>query len=175
MDKPKHCKLVGNYPNICELQNSVDALHLSEWDKFQFRQKTIVGHKHTQTIPLIFDYQKKIRKIVHPNYTIFEKYLTDISVWLKNSGYGNEIKRANLVKLLPNSKIDKHVDQGDFLKSTNRIHVVIKTNPFCSFTVSNETKIFNMGEVWEINNTGQIHGVENNGETERIHLVVDVG
>ena len=175
MNKPKFFKYIGEYSDISKIQTDVESLSEDEWNKFDFRQKTIVGHEYTQTIPLIFDYEKKTRKILHPNYSIFEKHLADISIWLKDNQYSDDIKRANLVKLFSRSKIDKHIDQGDFLKSTNRIHFVIKTNQLCSFMIDRETKVFKEGEVWEINNTGKIHGVENNGDTDRIHLIIDVG
>lgn len=175
MDKPKYFKLVGLYPNMSELRRNVLSFNEDEWGKFKYRQKNIVGHKDTLTIPLIFDHMKRTRKITHTNYVVLEQNLKDMSRWLHSVGYSQDIKRANLVKLLSNSQIDSHIDKGEFLQSTNRIHFVIETNPFCYFTVGGETQVFGQGEVWELNNTGEIHSVHNNGDTDRIHLIVDMG
>lgn len=175
MDKPKHFKLVGNYPKITELKKNVLSFDDIQWNRFKYKQKTVVGHKDTRTIPLIYDYMKKTRKITHPNYVLLEENLKDISKWLHSVGYPQEIKRANLVKLLSNSQISAHIDKGEFLQSTNRVHFVVRTNPFCYFKVGDEIQAFGEGEVWELNNTGEIHSVHNDGDTDRIHLIVDMG
>ena len=49
----------------------------------------------------------------------------------------------------------------------------ISPNKDCFFTVGEVTKNLKEGYVWEINNNGRRHGVANEGETDRIHLIVD--
>jgi hypothetical protein len=175
MDKTSFYNLIGFYPHIEELISLTDSLDPAEWGKFTYRQKTIVGHKQTLTIPLVFDYAKKSRNITHKNYEIFKDHLALISDIILASNYPGEIKRANIVCLLPNSEISPHMDKGDFLQKTRRIHLPIHTNSDCHFVVGGIKQRFGVGEMWEINNTGQVHSVHNLGDYRRIHLVVDVG
>lgn len=165
----------GAYPNMPALIDLVTEMPDSDWEEFTYRQKTIIGHKQTKTIPLMFDKQQKSRDIRHRHYPMFEEHLMRISDVLAGNGCPSSIKRANIVKLLPRSEISAHKDVGNFLNSTRRIHLAVQTNDGCTFTVGKETMHIPTGELWEINNTGLIHSVHNNGDTDRIHLIVDVG
>lgn len=153
-----------------ELVASVDE----QWNRFTFRQKNIVGHKDTQTIPLIFDPIKKTRHIEHSNYQLFSEHLQHISDICIAAGYDGEIKRANLVKLFAGKVIKQHIDVGDFLNSLHRIHIPIFSNEQCEFHIENEMRVLPIGEIWEVNNTGKKHGVYNNGQADRVHLIVDI-
>lgn len=166
---------LGNYPDIDAISKLVSGMTDTDWTKFTYRQKNIVGHKSTQTIPLMFDHLRKNRDIRHEQYETFAMHLQKISTVLAEQNYASVIKRANLVKLFSYSEISAHTDVGDFLTQTRRIHLPIHTNPQCTFTVGNETKHLPIGQLWEINNTGLVHSVHNNGNTDRVHLVIDVG
>jgi len=41
------------------------------------------------------------------------------------------------------------------------------------FTVGGESKNLEEGYIWEIKNTEKIHSVINNGQIDRIHLIID--
>ena len=41
------------------------------------------------------------------------------------------------------------------------------------FTIEDEIKNLKIGEIWEINNSEKLHGVSNEGDEDRIHLIVD--
>lgn len=158
-----------------QLQNDVLMLEFSEWGKFTFRQKTIVGHKQTQTIPLMFDYRKKTEEVLHENYKLFLPYLESISLMLESLDFPSRVKRANIVKLFSHSEISAHTDRGEFLSKTRRLHIPISTNEGCIFIVDGKKQHMAEGEIWEINNTDKIHSVHNDGNTDRIHLIIDVG
>jgi len=171
---PKHHKHqpfthYGEYDQIEHLVRDVLLIPEIEWERFTYRQKNIVGHTHTRTIPLLFDPVRLSRPKTHKHYGAFEHYLTEISLQLDMV-----VKRANLVKLLAQSEILPHYDKGDFLKSTRRIHLPITTNEHCTFMVGGEEKHLQVGHLWEINNTGMEHSVHNRGDTHRIHLIIDV-
>ena len=69
--------------------------------------------------------------------------------------------------------IPKHLDAGDILMYAHRCHIPIITNNDVLFTVDNETIIMKQGEIYEINNS-KLHSVNNNGNTNRYHLIVDI-
>ena len=83
------------------------------------------------------------------------------------------IFRAILVLLPKGKSIPKHIDTGESLTIPRRIHIAVQTNPNCFFNVGDVTKNLKEGEIWEIDNSGQRHAVSNEGDTDRIHLIVD--
>ena len=84
------------------------------------------------------------------------------------------IEVALLVNLPKNKKILPHTDSGDihFFK-TKRIHIPIITNDKCNFIVGDEMVQMKSGEIWEIDNANKVHSVNNDGDTDRIHLLID--
>ena len=81
--------------------------------------------------------------------------------------------RAMLVKLLGNSTIDPHIDLGQNMNVTNRIHFPIRTNDNCFFISGETMKNLKQFEIWELNNSQKEHSVVNRSSEERIHLIVD--
>ena len=146
-----------------------------DWDEFDFRQKRADTHKETKCIPIIFDKSFSINKFTKTkNYPLFkkeilklEKHLVSI---LEEDGF---IFRAILVILPKGKSIPAHIDRGVSLTIPRRIHIAIQTNPNCFFTVGETKKNLKEGEIWEIDNSGQRHSVSNEGESDRIHLIVD--
>ena len=174
-DKSFEFRFIGQCPNFWdELQISILSLPSDNWKEFTYRQTNIVGHKDTMTIPLLYDHKKGHKKIEHPKYVLFEKYLNQISEYLLSINEPSEIKRANVVLLKAKSSIGTHMDRGEFLQSTKRIHLPITTNDQCYFVVEDKKQHFRESEFWELNNTGKYHSVHNEGLTDRIHLIIDV-
>lgn len=172
--KPFEFRFIGHCPKFAELKNSILSLSNADWKEFTYRQNNIVGHKKTKTIPLLYDYQKGNRAIRHSKYDMFEEHLNRISKYLLSLGEPSKIKRANIVLLEANSSIGNHMDRGEFLQSTGRIHIPILTNIECYFIVDGKKQNFKESELWEINNTDKYHSVHNDGPTDRIHLIIDV-
>ena len=158
--------------NVSPLKKEVKKIN--NWDEYQFRQKTYEVHKHTKTIPIIFD--EDFRND-NPTYCVaYSKYKKHIksfeNFFEKKLGKGYII-RAILVNLLANNKIQEHIDSGDSLSKCKRIHIPIITNSKICFTVGEEKKNLKIGEMWKINNSKRIHSVENNSNEDRIHLIID--
>lgn len=174
-NKDFNFRFVTQWSGVSGLVGDVLSLSESDWDYFTFRQKTIVGHRYTKTIPLIFDSRRlKNERVTHKHFAKFEHHLSALSSELKVLGEDHQILRANLVLLQATKSIDSHIDKGDFLLGTRRLHIPITTNSECFFIVSEERQKMCVGEIWEINNTGKIHSVHNAGSTDRTHLIIDV-
>jgi quercetin dioxygenase-like cupin family protein len=146
-----------------------------DWDEFDYRQKKFHVHKETKTIPLLFDEAFEIgEKTEQEHYHLFKDEIKRIEALIQDvmeeQGF---IFRAILVKLPAGKGIPPHIDKGESLAIPRRIHIPILTNKDCFFTVGEVTKNLKEGYVWEINNNGRRHGVANNGETDRVHLIVD--
>lgn len=83
-----------------------------------------------------------------------------------------EYKRAFFLKLPPHSAIHRHVDAND----VNTDHIVIKTNAQCrNWWVEGGAELsMHMGEGKRYTvNRGLEHWATNDGETDRIHLLLE--
>ena len=158
----------------------------ADWTADAFRQKTYEVHKQTQTIRLIMDEDGRHRDpTYHPSYGIYKELLEPIETFIrrqfeqtlkakrlrKKHGRGYFI-RMILVKLLANGSIPHHVDQGETLSKSHRMHLPIITNEQNLFSVGDTEMHMKAGELWEINNRRE-HGVVNGGSEDRTHLIID--
>ena len=89
----------------------------------------------------------------------------------------DKVHRARFAKLLPNSKIKPHIDYDTTYGI--RIHIPIITNNKCvlgGINKDGKSQEFHMpadGSVWFVN-PGLKHWAINNGQSERIHLILSV-
>ena len=160
--------------NIESLKNKIKLFNKEKWDEFDFRQKSFEVHKKTRTIPLIFDTDFRMENPTYlKDYSLFSEELNSCEKILHNFYGKGFLIRAILVSLKARCNIDPHVDGGNSLEKCFRVHLPIITNNKVKFTVGGETKIFQEGELWEINNSGKLHSVENHSDEDRIHLILD--
>lgn len=155
--------------------------HLStysdEWFENAERQTIYEVHKETNTIfvydhdnswSLGDDYDLKINQ----NQSAMSNLVSPIVDSLEKIHDG-KVGKCVFIKLPPSKKVGKHRDSRDYLGAVRRHHIAITTNDNVLFFVNEESKNMKVGECWEINNN-QLHSVENNGDTERIHLMIDI-
>jgi hypothetical protein len=89
------------------------------------------------------------------------------------STYGSGMIESIQFSLIPpRSKIKKHFDQGLSFSLSHRIHLPIITNDDVNFYIGG--KLFNLkiNQLVEFNNKKD-HYVENNSDSDRIHLIID--
>ncbi|SFB25660.1 aspartyl/asparaginyl beta-hydroxylase domain-containing protein [Algoriphagus aquimarinus] len=79
---------------------------------------------------------------------------------------------VRLMKLTPGSEIKEHRDY-DLDEGEVRIHIPVFTNDKVSFFVNNRKVEMKEGECWYLR-LSDPHSVLNEGETDRIHLVMDM-
>jgi hypothetical protein len=158
----------GQYPNIEELKNLVNNLTNKDWRYFTKRQT--IASQNAYTIPLIYPQKSTFKPGEHKFFEVFENHLMEIEEQLSLT-----VKRSILVMLPAGNSINRHKDTGEFLNKNRRVHLPVITNKMCRFVVEDEEMFMPEGEFWEINNTGKYHSVHNDGEIDRIHLIIDVG
>lgn len=165
-------KFIGNL-NTVELFEALNS-NESNWDKYTFRQERFVCFQDTKTIPIIFDEKFSTNEIkLTENFTRFEKPLEYIKSQISKLIGDGQIQSCILVNLPAKKKIAKHIDTFKFARLFRRLHIPIQTNDDCYFFIDKESKNLKVGEIWEIANDEFLHWVENNGPTDRIHLIVD--
>jgi mannose-6-phosphate isomerase-like protein (cupin superfamily) len=83
------------------------------------------------------------------------------------------VMSARFLNLHAGAVIKKHTDaELAFEKGEARLHFPVFTNPGVEFYCENERIFFQAGECWYLN-ANLPHSVSNQGDMDRIHLVVD--
>lgn len=181
----------GNFSPIgkidaAELRQRILELTDEQWDAFSVRQKRYEVHKHTQTIPLVYDPDFRHSHPTRlPMLKMFETAmrpaLAAVAAHFEESPKGQELIRqyglgyfirATLVKLKAGCGIKEHQDLNFSLTHSHRVHLPIITNDEVWFHVGKETRNLKAGELVEINNR-RMHSVENRGSEDRVHLILD--
>lgn len=162
--------------DVSLISKIIDDNNLS-WEDYIERQLKYIVHSNTKTIPIIFDKNFDFERFeIRPTnlYPLFESELIKLENFIgKILNEDGKIMRAILVNLPAKKSIPPHKDTGKTLVHCRRIHIPIQTNENCFFTVGDEKKKLNEGELWEINNDKKIHSVDNFGDCDRIHLILD--
>ena len=164
--------------DVSKIIENLKTFTLEEWNKVSIRQNRFSAHKHTFSLPIIWDI-KSLRtntkgKLNEYNYNKLEFNLIEnelTKIYQKHYGKG-KIFRVLLTKLKPLQQISTHRDRGKSLGIIKRIHIPLITNKDILFTVGGTTKNLKEGEIWEINNQNP-HSVQNNSKEERVHLIID--
>jgi hypothetical protein len=83
------------------------------------------------------------------------------------------LKTARLLRLKAGSRILEHRDYDlGFEVGELRVHVPVQTNPAVQFFLDGTQVVMREGEAWYLD-LSLPHRVENQGATDRIHLVID--
>lgn len=86
---------------------------------------------------------------------------------------GERLGRCIINKIEPGGRIFPHADTPAHAEYYDRFHIVLQANPDSLFRAGDETVNMAAGEVWWFDNSVE-HEVHNHGDSERIHLVVDI-
>lgn len=86
---------------------------------------------------------------------------------------GEALGRVVITKLKPGGKIYPHKDEGEAADIYDRYHLVLQGDEGNTFIVNGEEQVMRVGELWWVNNH-DLHSVENRGEEDRIHMIIDV-
>lgn len=87
--------------------------------------------------------------------------------------YDGVAARILYAKISPGSGIAPHSDNGYYFQHSHRCHVPIITNDNVFFTIEDDSFNLPQGKCYEVDNI-LMHHVRNLGNTDRIHLIVDI-
>lgn len=173
--EPFNYRFHGNF-DVSNIAKQLST-YSDEWFENKERQIVYEVHKETNSI-FVYD---------HPNTWSFgDKYdlrandsqsaLVDlVSPIVKSleSIHDGKVGKCVFIKMPAHKSVGEHRDSMDYLGAVRRHHIAITTNDNVLFFVNKESKNMKVGECWEINNN-LLHSVQNNGDSERIHLMVDI-
>jgi hypothetical protein len=84
------------------------------------------------------------------------------------------LQSVRLMKLSPGSRIKEHRDLAlDLESGSARLHIPVQTNERVDFRLNGVTVPLRAGECWYLR-LSDPHSVTNQGQSDRIHLVIDV-
>jgi len=160
------------------LVQAVQSIGEPAWHEYVVRQELFQPHRHTHTIPLLFDLDGR-----HKNPTAWPRMADFSSVLepameairqrnLSDVGRDGYFVRFILTRLKPGSNIQPHRDGGYSMLRSHRYHLALTTNNLVEFEIAGETQHFAAGEIWEINNREE-HAVRNLSDESRIHVILD--
>lgn len=174
-------RLIGSVSPTA-LQEAVLALGEAAWFEETGRQEVYPAHRHTQTVPLIFDPDMRhTDPSVRPMFDRFQPVIAPVMERIvadfapkvtAGAAAGGYFVRALIARLAAGQTIGSHRDHGYSLARAHRIHCPIFTNPKAEFGIAGHIRHLQAGEIWEINNR-KVHGVRNLGEEARVHLILD--
>jgi hypothetical protein len=85
---------------------------------------------------------------------------------------GAVLGRTRLMRLSGHAAVDEHVDVNYYWRERMRVHIPIITQPSVRFNAGAASVHMGAGECW-IFDTWSLHSVDNNAESQRVHLVAD--
>lgn len=171
-------KYIGNY-DINNIKSKVLQFSEKLWNDYTFRQDKHGVHKHTKTVPIIWkeplnpNSQKNDDNKYWSEYNSIKNDIDNLTNLINDNLCKGRIESVLLINLLKNKNIQRHKDKGNYFYSHHRLHIPIITNENVIFEIDNEKKYLKAGEIWLINNNDKTHGVYNNSNTDRIHMLID--
>jgi hypothetical protein len=163
--------------DIRKIKQIISKLSAKVWElETAGRENNFDCFHHTEHIIFRFPDQLSDRTIVHDNPTwhIWKSTLLPIMEQaIKPYGYANGVfKAVMLAKLKAGHAIDRHTDGSLSYYFLHKIHIPIETNEKVSFYIEPNEYSLAEGKAYEVNNI-VTHGVVNQGQTDRIHLIFE--
>lgn len=159
--------------DIGDLQSMLAKVSEPVWLQNPFRQTAYKVHRQTRS--LIFRQVRADDPADHfdlPIYLAWRGLLEPILAQVSHNYGTGDYSRIILANLPAGCSIPPHKDHGDTYALTHRVHIPIQTSDEVSFHIDGEDFALREGEMYEINNLCD-HGVTNNSDYDRVHLIVD--
>ena len=177
---PPH-KLADNVHHLGKVDISAIKKLLAQktpenWQENEMRQKQFLVHRDTESIVLKWSENSSSQSPVETAHYFyeFEPLLQPIFDLIQNQyRYDRPVwRKIMFAKLKVHGEITPHVDTAIALQLVHRIHIPIVTNEHVHFFINGVDYNLHVGEVVSVDNT-RMHSVQNHGEEDRIHLIVD--
>jgi hypothetical protein len=175
IDEPFNYRFHGNFDTSSIAKRL--STYSEEWFENKDRQILYEVHKETNSI-FVYDHANtwalgdNYDLKVNENQSVMIDLVSPIVKSLE-SIHDGKVGKCVFIKMPAHKSVGEHTDKMDYLGAVRRHHIAITTNDDVLFFVNKESKNMKVGECWEINNN-LLHSVENNGDSERIHLMVDI-
>lgn len=165
--------------DVTDLKKELLNLEEKYWDaKFNTQNRKDQIHKHTQVIGnTLFSMNYNEDGIVNvlknklPSEYI-QNRTNEIICDIENY-FNGKVLISGYSRLKAGDRINLHIDDLRYFKLIQRFQISISTNSKVFFNIDDQSKVFEEGDCYAINNLLK-HSVVNEGETDRINLLVDI-
>lgn len=115
-----------------------------------------------------------LEQVDYPAAQVLETELAEIvDELLVRVGDVRDIGRVMITRLPPGGKIAPHIDEGPYAEHYDRFHVCLEGDEGNTFLCAGEVLHPMRGEMFWFNHKLE-HAIENHGDRERVHLIVDL-
>lgn len=164
--------------DLRELKKNILQLDEPYWYIAHKKADDYPIHKNTQIIgntlfPLYYNGNRQINVIKNDYIPRDIQLKVDQIVSELEFDFNGKVLISGISRLQTGNKIAIHVDDIYYFKIVKRFQIAISTNPKVFFNIDDETKVFEEGDCYQINNLLK-HSILNEGETDRINLIVDI-
>ncbi len=148
------------------------------WNASTSRQEHVLPQRETCIIRLRSLEKRKDIRIENnqvDRWTIMKEYFPLAATLMDNFAkeIDGSLARASIIRLKPNGKVYRHMDDGAYYILRNRYHLVIKSSAGSLLSAGDEQVRMLEGELWWFDNN-QHHAAENQSDEWRIHYIFDV-
>lgn len=170
-------KLDTEYKVLGSTEENLDAiieLVASRYDDNTSRQDIHRVHKDTKAVIARFNTEE-----TKEDYPILDELKPLLSPLLKiiskELGFNNmNFHKLMIAKLPPKKFSSRHTDNEPIMSKIHRVHWCLQTNDDVEFIIGYKKVPFERGLIVDISNQGYGgHSVINNGDQDRLHLIVD--
>jgi hypothetical protein len=170
-------KQYENY-NIKKIKEDVLRLNENLWFTDVSRQKNYFVHKQTQSLintDVSIFYKSGEPFVVKESNVI--PYHIKKQIWTiindLETRFNGRVAKSIFARLNSNCFIQEHSDNFEYLRMVHRFHIPILTNKNVIFKVGDQSLNMKEGECYEVD-VSLLHSVYNNGNSPRIHLIIDI-
>ena len=177
VEKPDFLRELGPV-DIAQLSAIVSKVSENVWNREdEAKENKFHCFHHTQHIIFRFIEGMKDHRVSYstPVWQAWQGILVPMMRHIiRPYGFQNpQFPKAMLARLKAGYGIDPHTDGAGSNLHTHKIHVPIYTNPKATFHIGGQDFNLERGHAYEVNNIKR-HGVRNDGEEDRIHLIFEV-
>lgn len=162
-------------PILAELDANPDA-----WEKQTSRQEKAPAQVETRGIPIRGLRKSRVRgrrrrDVSDSRYTALSEEFPEVVRFIEAFAQEQQARpaRARIAALGPGALVYRHRDRGDYYRSHDRYHLVLRSQPGALLRAGSEEVWMQPGELWWFDNTAP-HDAVNRSNEERVHLVFDL-
>ena len=156
-------------------ENFMAVLKEDDWYVLDYRKNMVGNYGQSSYDSIVFRHSYKYSSDSIEDMPLYEKFkdvLQPYIDWLEER-FDMTDYVALAARLGPKHKVAMHQDGGEFLETIHRIHFPILTNDDAFYRFANGEIQMPLNSAFEIDNIRD-HGVRNDGDTPRIHLIINV-
>jgi hypothetical protein len=169
-------RFIGSLP-VDEIRSQISAIEASAWTRYRFRKADV--NTYVQTIPLYW--QTNDWKLNEPIVVNRFMEFSALFPWIErvqqevqaNGIQDGVVVKAMLASLQPHQTIKSHIDGTHSLIYSQRCHWVISSDPSVKMVVEGIDMHWPEEHLYELNNL-KVHGVHNDSDRPRLHMIVDI-